>query len=186
MSPTISHELRDLSLAASPLLLHRLKALGVAWPTIARMGHRHYFGGSARVIDIDDGLYSPSDEGTPHLLLPVFEDHELVDLVAFTSDQPLAWLLRLGVGWSLGLIDGFERHSWQDEVRLWASPLDWLRADCDGLCILDWSAPEVLELARLPSIRCQDKLLAERLREALNRPYRLPIITFGQELRDVA
>jgi hypothetical protein len=134
MSPTISHELRDLSLAASPLLLHRLKALGVAWPTIARMGHRHYFGGSARVIDIDE----------------------------------------------------FERHSWEDEVRLWASPLDWLRADCDGLCILDWSAPEVLELARLPSIRCQDKLLAERLREALSRPYRLPIITFGQELRDAA
>ena len=186
MSADISCELRDLSLSASPLLLHRLKALGVPWSTIAQMGHHHRFGGSARVIDIDDGLYAPSDEGTPHLILPVFENDELVDLVAFTSDQPLAWLLRLGTGWSLGLLDGFERHSWEVEVRLWASPLDWLQADCDGLCILDWSASEVLELARLPSIRCQDKPLAERLREALSRPYRLPIITFGQELRDAA
>jgi hypothetical protein len=182
----ISHELRDLSLAATPLLLHRLKALGVPWSTIAQMGARHYFGGSSRVIDIDDGLYAPSDEGAPHLVLPVFEDGELVDLVAFTAQQPLAWLLRLGTGWSLGLIDGLERHSWQEEVRLWASPLDWLRADCDGLCVLDWTAPEVLELARLPSIRCQDKTLAERLREALSRPYRLPTITYGQELRDAA
>jgi hypothetical protein len=186
MTAHISHEIRDLSLSASPLLLRRLRALGVSQSTIAQMGARHYFGGSTRVIDIDDGLYAPSDEGTPHLVLPVFEDGELVDLVAFSSDQPMAWLLRLGVGWSLGLIDGLERHSWQDEVRLWASPLDWLRADCDGLCILDWSAPEVLELARLPSIRCQDKTLAERLKEALSRPYRLPVITYGQELRNVA
>jgi hypothetical protein len=185
MSPDISNELRDLSLAATPLLLRRLQALGVSRPTVAQMGARHYFGGSARVIDIDDGLYAPSNEGAPHLVLPVFEDGELVDLVAFSSGQPLAWLLRLGCGWSLGLLDGFERHSWEPEVRLWASPLDWLRADRDGLCVLDWSAPEVLELARLPNIRCQDKHLAERLKEALSRAYRLPI-TYGQELRDAA
>lgn len=182
----ISRELRDMSLTASPTLLHRLKALGVAWSTIAHMGARHYFGGSARVIDIDDGLYAPSSEGAPHLILPVFEDEELVDLVAFTSDQPMAWLLRLGTGWSLGLIDGFERHGWEQEVRLWASPLDWLRADRDGLCILDWSAPEVIKLDSLPNIRCQDHVVAKRLREALSRPYRLPIITYGEGLRDAA
>ena len=186
MVSNIKLELRDLSLSASPVLLHRLKALGVPWPTIAQMGHRHYFGGSARVIDIDDGLYAPSSEGVPHLILPVFEGGELVDLVAFSSEQPLAWLLRLGSGWSLGLLDGLERHSWEQEVRLWASPLDWLRADCAGLCILDWSAPEVFELSRLSNIRCQDKRLAGRLREALSRPYRLPGITFGEELRDAA
>jgi hypothetical protein len=185
-SPDAARELRDLSLSATPTLLHRLKALGVSRDTLANMGARHYFGGAARIIDVDDGLYAPSDEGKPHLILPVFEEGELVDLVAFNSDQPLAWLLRLGTGWSLGLIDGFERHSWDQEVRLWASPLDWLRADRDGLCILDWSAPEVLELARLPTIRCQNRLLAERLKQALSRPYRLPTITIGQDLRDAA
>ena len=186
MRADISRELRDLSLAARSPLPRRLRALGVSWPTIAHMGHRHYFGGSARVIDIDDGLYAPSDEGKPHLILPVVEVGELVDLVAFTSDQPMAWLLRLGTGWSLGLIDGFERHSWEDEVRLWASPLDWLRADRHGLCILDWSAPEVFNLSRLPNIRCQDDRLAERLRDALSRPLRLPTITYGEGLRDAA
>ena len=186
MTANISRELSDLSLAASPLILRRLQALGVSRSTVAHMGDRHCFGGSARVIDIDDGLYAPSSEGMPHLILPVFEDGGLVDLVAFSSEQPLAWLLRLGTGWSLGLIDGFERHSWEDEVRLWASPLDWLRADRDGLCILDWSAPEVIELARLPNIRCQDRLLAERLKEALSRPYSLPQITYGEELRHAA
>jgi len=182
----IAQELRDLSLSATAIIPRRLKALGVPWATIAHMGHRHYFGGSVRVIAIDDGLYAPSDEGKPHLILPVFEDGELVDLVAFTSEQPMAWLLRLGTGWSLGLIDGFERHSWEDEVRLWASPLDWLRADRDGLCILDWSAPEVYNLSRLPNIRCQDDRLAEQLMHALSRPYRLPNITYGEGLRDAA
>jgi len=150
------------------------------------MGDRHFFGGSAKVIDADDGLYALSNEGSLHLILPVFENCELVDLVAFTSNQPLAWLLRLGHGWSLGLLDGLERHSWEDEVRLWASPLDWLRAGCDGLCIIDWTAPEVLELSRLPSIHCQDRILSERLKEALARPYRLPVITYGEEIRDAA
>jgi len=186
MTLSITRELRDLSLSATPTLLHRLKALGVPWATIAHMGDRHYFGGSARVIDIDDGLYAPSNEGAPHLIVPVFEHEELVDLVAFTSAKPMAWLLRLGTGWSLGLLDGLERHIWEQEVRLWASPLDWLRADRDGLCVLDWSAPEVLELARLPSISCQDIRLAERLRSALSHPCRLPVITYGGELRYAA
>ncbi|MCA1653678.1 MAG: hypothetical protein ABR588_05965 [Sphingomicrobium sp.] len=186
MTGGISRELRELSLAAHPLLLRRLQALGVPWSTIAHMGDRHFFGGTSRAIAIDDGLYAPSCDGAPHLILPVFEDGELVDLVAFTSEQPLAWLLRIGVGWSLGLLDGFERHSWEPEVRLWASPLDWLRAGCDGLCVLDWSAPEVINLASLPSIRCQDHNLADRLKEALSRPYRLPVITYGEELRDAA
>ena len=186
MSRDISRELKELSLSASPLLLQRLKTLGVPWSTIANMGARHFFGGSTRAVDTEDGLYAPSQDGAPHLILPVFEDGELVDLVAFRSEQPLAWLLRLGVGWSLGLLDGFERHGWEQEVRLWASPLDWLRADCDGLCILDWSAPEVINLASLPNIRCQDEHLAERLKVALTRPYRLPTITHSGAYRDAA
>ena len=186
MRADIPCELRDLSLAAGPPLLQRLRQLGVEQQTIARMGDRHFFGGTHRAIDVGDGLYSPSEDGAPHLILPVFEDCELVDLVAFTSDKPLAWLLRLGVGWSLGLLDGFERHSWQDEVKLWASPLDWLRAGCDGLCILDWTAPEVLDLARLPNIRCQDKRLAMLLSEALSRPYQLPNISYYEDLKNAA
>lgn len=186
MRAEIQRELRDMSLAAGPPLLGRLRQLGVNQPTIAQMGARHFFGGACRAIEIDDGLYAPNDDGAPHLILPVFENCELVDLVAFTSDKPLAWLLRLGLGWSLGLLDGLERHSWQDEVRLWASPIDWLRADCDGLCILDWTAPEVLELARLPNIRCQDKRLAALLREALSRPYQLPSITYYEDLQHAA
>ena len=71
-------------------------------------------------------------------------------------------------------------------MRLWASPLDWLRADRNGLCILDWSAPEVLNLSRLRRIRCQDYILSEKLKEALSRPYRLPEITYGEEPRDAA
>jgi len=182
----IDQELRDLSLSATPTLLHHLKALGVPWATIAHMGDRHFFGGSARVIEIGEGLYVLSREGKQHLILPVFEDGKLVDLVAFTSEQPMAWLLRLGTAWSLGLQDGLERHICEQEGRLWASPLDWLRADRDGLCVVDWSAPEVLELARLPNIRCQDIRLAERFLSALSRPCRLPVITYGEESRDAA
>lgn len=186
MRGNISRELGDLSLSAKPVLLHRLRALGVSWGTISEMGSRHYFGGSARVLEVSENLYVHSGQGAPHLIIPVFEDKRLVDLVAFTSAQPMAWLLRLGVGWSLGLLDGLEPHCWRDEATLWASPLDWLRAGRAGLCVLDWSAPEVLELARLPNIRCQNKSLAGKLKEALVRPRRLPLISWQQELRDAA
>ncbi len=86
MRADISRELRDLSLSATAIIPRRLRELGVPWATIAYMGHRHYFGGLARVIDIGDGLYAVSHEGKQHLILPVFEDGKLVELVAFTSE----------------------------------------------------------------------------------------------------
>lgn len=161
--------------------LDQLRALGVAQVTIAQMGRRHFSFGVANCTAHEEGLYYPDPHGRPHLILPVYEDGELMDLVAFQSHAPDQWLLRAGVGWSLGLFDGFQRHWWGGVASLSATPLDWMRDGADGLCVLDWSAPEVSELADLESVHCSQSV-ATVLCKALTKPPRIPqIILKGEE-----
>lgn len=170
-------ELAKAAQAVSPIHLRHLVALGVGWPTIAEIGRHHYGLGLVQAQCGDPGLFSPG-EGPVHLQLPVFEDGELVDLVAFRSGQPSQWLLRTGAGWALGLEGGLQRHTWGDDpVPLAASPLEWLQAECRGVCILDWAAPEVHYLTAIPHLSCRTGELAAMLRAALTRPVRFPMIS---------
>lgn len=174
--PDLERELCEAAHAVTHAHLKQMVALGVGWPTIGELGRNHYGFGVARMCDAGDGLYHPGDD-EPHLILPVFENGELVDLCAFRSDDPLNWLLRTGCGWALGLEWGLGRHTWGDPVPLAVSPLDWLRGGAEGLCILDWDAPEVHYLADLPHVVCSSPDLARRLRSALAKPVRFPEIS---------
>ncbi len=169
-------ELRASCKAVRRSHLRQLTALNVSWPTIGELGRRHYGFGVARAAPVGDGLYEPG-EGELHLLLPVFEDGELIDLCAFRSSDPLNWVLRTGLGWALGLEDGMEPLSWQESVGLAVSPLEWLRDGATGVCVLDWDAPEVRYLSDLPHLVCSSDELATQLRAALARPVRFPSIS---------
>ncbi len=172
----LAGELKNAASAVTALHLRRLAVLGVGWSVIGELGRHHYGFGVSRAAPDGSGLYSPGD-GEPHLLLPVYEDGELVDLCAFRSDVPLNWLLRTGLGWALGLEEGMAPHAWADTVPLAESPLEWLRGGATGLCVIDWDAPEVTYLADLPHIVCSTERLAEQLRSALARPLRFPSIS---------
>jgi hypothetical protein len=173
----LKHELRDLALAVQPMAVQRLHRLGVSWPTIGQMGARHYSFGVSPVVALDDGLFALSDSGPSHLILPVYEDGELIDLCAFQSDKPHHWRLRVGAGWALGVEDGLADHYWAGRVNLFSSPLEWLRQDCDGLCVVDWTAPEVHQLRDIANINCSDAPLAAMLGKALAQPVLVPNIT---------
>lgn len=181
--PDLYPELKRATFAVRQPHIDRLKARGADMLAIAEMGRHFHPFGVERVIDAGGGCYIPSDEGEPWVILPVYDDWELVDLVAFPTSAPDNWLLRLGVGWLLGLNDGRPSLENQETVRLHRSPLDWLRAGGDGISILDWSAPELFTLNDLAGIVVDDPGVKRQLVAALTRPVRLPNITISQEVK---
>ncbi len=83
--------------------------------------------------------------------LDAVEDPELVDLIAFRTDDPGCWWYRNG---ELGLVLGEDRYLAAIEagasLRLFDSPLAWLRGGCAGAVFLDdvearWSAERCAE-----------------------------------------
>jgi hypothetical protein len=170
------YELRSAAGRVRQPHLDRLKALGVPMRALA---HCPTYGfGVVNAEDVGQGLYQPCDHGDTHLVLPVLFEGCLVDLVAFRAADPGGWLLRTGHGWCLGLNEPVGLLTWRDSISLRATPIDWMRADQDGLCILDWSAVEQIHgLDVLPHIACDDHATADNLRRALTRPVRLPTIS---------
>ena len=182
--PDLETELTDAGAASTLLHFKHLVGLGVPRETIASLRRDNWGWGVVKAADVGEGLYSPGD-GLLHLLLPVFNDGDLIDLVAFRSGKAADWKLRTGLGFALGLERGWECHHWRDEVELSLTPLDWLRNGADSLCILDWDAPDITMLASLPRIACPNREAAAQLSRALTRPQTLPPI-YVKELRDVA
>lgn len=179
-------ELRAAAFSVTQAHLRRLISLGVGWPTIGELGRHHYGFGVVCASDNGRGLYVPDVDGELHLVLPVYEDGELVDLVAFRSDAPEKWMLRTGNGWALGLEDGWGMLHNGEPLPLSATPLDWLRGGAEGLCVLDWEAPELaVELADFATVHCSDAIVAGLLNKALTKPPRLPNISVG-DIRLVA
>ena len=171
----LSNEMRAAGRASTLLHFKHLLGLGVPRATVAELRRDDWGWGVANAVDVGDGLYCPGD-GPLHLVLPVWDDGELIDLVAFRSGNPGDWKLRTGQGLALGLEHGWERHHWDDEVQLTLTPLDWLRNGAAGLCIVDWDAPDISMLASLPRIICPTRESAAQLRQALTRPQPLPPI----------
>lgn len=180
MSRHLEAELKAAAWAVKKEHLPRLFALGISRSTIAELGRHHYGFGLVNAIAGEDGLYVPGD-GEPHLVLPVYESGELVDLVAFRSCDPEHWLWRTGDGSALGLEWGWGMLHNGEPLTISATPLDWLRAGCEGLCVLDWDAPELaIELADFAAIHCPDAITARLLKKSLTKPQRLPNISVGE------
>lgn len=86
------------------------------------------------------------------LILGVRRGGDTIDLAALSSTCEDEWALRLGVADMLGedlLLDCVlaERR----ELRLFATPLAWLRGGGRGICVLDWSASALGALRGLGS-----------------------------------
>jgi hypothetical protein len=100
----------------------------------------------------------------------------LIDIVAWDHRAPEQWALRAGAAAWLGCIS--PQCCEPDPVRIWRSPLDWLRNGLSGLVIL---ARERAEVYRLLSgcrggIIADDWQHARELREILARPWPAPTV----------
>jgi hypothetical protein len=192
-------ELKAAAFAVRQVHIDRLRFLGVP---LSWMAATYTFPFGVAPCEPSGGFYQPLDgEGALHLILPVLDEGALVDLVAFRTTAPDAWLLRTGNGYALGLEEGLNPWMWYAPADLSAkppkhqvgkpaylarNPLDWMQAAGEGLCVLDWSAPEVRQLDALPCVTAADHDTAKLLRSALTRPPRLPSIRVAEGVAHAA
>lgn len=153
-----------------------LVAMGVAQRVVAEMTGAGIVG-RLRVRE-SGSRWEPDEGGAWRLIVPVLDHRDdgglrmlpdIVDLIALSSSDPDAWTLRTGDGFLLGMgwldrareaADSIaEARSWGVQpdpairplatVRLHARPLDLLRADGAGICVLDWGRAALTELRLL-------------------------------------
>lgn len=130
-----------------------------------------------------------------------------VDLLAFKPERPAAWWLRSGETALLGM---GALHDAQDAacerammqqwnrtmkgeapvpdappLRLYSDPLEWLRADCAGAVVVNWSLAQY-DLEGVERIECQSQALRAMVREALARPPRFPVLSLASPVEGVA
>ena len=163
--------------------IDRLLSLGATGLAIATLGGREIPFGVANVERTGGGLYQPGD-GALHVISPVYADGEIIDLLAWRSGAPGNWAWRTGIGWALGSDMLLPRWD-SDPMRIFATPLEWLSAGGEGICILDWDAPELDGLRALENIEA-DEWIAQRLTRALSKPRRIPTIIKRKGVRHVA
>lgn len=163
--------------------MDRLISLGVPGSAIARLGAIQPVFGISAALPERSHIYQPGD-GPPHVVMPVMDVGSMIDLIAWRTTQPARWLWRKGLGWALGTDWLLPR--WDDgPVRLFATPLEWLAGAGQGICILDWNAPEIREMAMLEAIEA-DELIGRRLLAVLSKPVRLPRMVYRKAVRRAA
>jgi hypothetical protein len=98
-------------------------------------------------------IYGPNHVGPkypPELAIPITEDGKFVDLL-FISDEMSVARATCRASW-LG-----RENLAGPVVRLHSHPLDWLAADCAGVCHLESVSREALaELAAATTVECND------------------------------
>ena len=121
-----------------------LEALGVTREAVHRAGGL----GWAR-ISTTGRVYQPGNIGTVMIIMPVWagpapsiyqgvENPVLIDMIAWRPDDLARWWYRQG---DVELVLGADHlelaHATGWPISFTTTPLDWLRADCRGACLLD-------------------------------------------------
>ena len=121
-----------------------LAGAGITFQAMLRAGDL----GVARIATCGQ-LYMPAPDGFPVLTMAAWspappsiycavENPVIMDLIAFRTDAPATWWYRLG---NLGLVLGEDRYLDATEtgapLKVFDSPLAWLRSNCDGTVFLD-------------------------------------------------
>lgn len=181
------------ALAATPAdALRRLRAAGVTERSLELVRPAH-----ALLHLRQGGLFEFDPEGLPGFILPVRVERIaspesddppatiaagcMVDMVVFTPAVNSRVALRYGVADWLGSCPADP----EQPVRLYRTPLDWLRADCDGLVCLAQRPDEVYRfLTRFRAIDVEDDSEAHRLQRVLDRQARRPEILVAGRRRN--
>ena len=122
--------------------LEFLRRHGLDWECIARNAGCMVF---ASVDLLDNGLFDfCQHDGTPAAIIEALDRDcvTIVDLVAWPLDRPGAFASMFGRACMLGLGQVYNPATYYlgAPCRLHRTPLDWLRADGEGACILNKNA----------------------------------------------
>lgn len=134
--------------------INELAEAGISYKSILRAGHV----GVRRIAD-DGDLYRPDPDGFAAVILAAWfegppsiyravEHPEIVDLIAWQIADPTRWWRRVwGPPPVLGEDTYLNAVVAGEPIRLFSSPHEWLRANCDGAVFLQdaamrWAAEE--------------------------------------------
>lgn len=141
--------------------------------------------GMAEIEAHAGGLFDIIDDGEVAVIVPAGWwdglNWQIEDLVAFKLDCPGRWWRRLGVAEILGDVP----HGPVFPLRLYDTPMGWLRARGAGACIVDWSFdPDRLLYAgpietETPSLKAR---LERRIKDAAMAKFSISV----SEVRDAA
>ena len=126
---------------------------GVAREAIHRAG-----GQAVARIGTVGRLWVPEPTGTPAFILPVWngpspsiyqavEHPLLIDLIAWRPDDSTRWWYRTGEGGALGIDNLDLAHTEGWPISFATTPLEWLRGDCRGACLLGYCEAAWWEVA---------------------------------------
>ena len=173
-SPALERELLS---AAENGMVETLRAMGVTGQAVV---NTELCIGRERVMTTSRPplFYEPDEFGVEHIIVPVIESARTVDLLAFRAEDPERWYLRVGLGAALGQLmidqavfygDPDYAHCPESSLRVFRSPLSWLRAECQGCVILDWNVAHC-RLAGVREVVAENMELAEKIEHAFRLP----------------
>ncbi len=165
----------------------KLKAQHVARLEAAGVPRSAIYGGpmlcgAAPVSTSTDGLFEPAEEGRAAVIVPVGQRFTpwcgwefMDDLCAFYLDQPSRWWLRCGTEAVLGLEALEDAYGRKAAPLLVGTPLDWLKAGGDAVCIVNWGAVDPRGLfVGFPVVNCTTPALERRLLQRIEELARPP------------
>lgn len=140
------------------------------------------FTGEARICTYADGTYAPDDRGERAFIMPICQhydslddDFDVDDLAAWRPAQPARIWLRCGYFPVLNWMAVEKARILCEPLYVHGTMLDWLRADCEGVVVLDWSGAHFW-LSGAPEIRVDTDWLAARLDRCFRRATAAPRI----------
>jgi hypothetical protein len=164
MTPLLRELLAAHRTARSPELAAALQACGLQISTGPVWG--------VSFVEIDAHHYAPADGGKPAIIVPLFDDGVLLDLIA-TGLETRSTRTRAGIATVLGPEWLDRARDTDTAARLFGDPIEWLRNGCRGAVVVDWRAAR-FELADVPGIACESEFLAEQVKRAMRQPTHLP------------
>jgi hypothetical protein len=90
--------------------------------------------------------FTPINSGELAIVLPVYEDFRLVDLLAVSRHNHSLWGCCTGAGQHIGSTT-VHRKSTSSPLRVYKTPINWLLANCEGILPLSKSFFPLLQHA---------------------------------------
>lgn len=130
-------------------------------------------------IAVKNGLWMRRFRGERAIVIPEMSQAtgQLTNLVAFHSETPRSFWRMLDGGAPFLGPDAIERaEHFNEPLMVHETPIEWLRAECEGVVILDWNHYWPLYLGGVKQVRTASIEFGRRLRDTLMRPLPIPEI----------
>ena len=147
----------------TPILVEHFQRMGI--PNRIIYAPRHYIG-AAHITTTSVGLFEFHDDGERALIVPEGVPEwpgwdAIHDLIAFRPSRPDRWWRRRG---DVDLLGVDNITPWQlSPLVIHETPLSWLQAGADGICIVDWALDPIARLGVVGHLEAENQVLKRQL-----------------------